>query len=141
MWKIAERLKAYEATRKKSSGKELPPAFLVIAKLRPYFTTLMGNAGFRALLARALALAGTEVKWLRQVQVTTTGTLQMPARLGRLGPEELNQGGTLLIVELLSLLVAFIGEKLTLQMIRDVWPKMPLRDLDFYEGDKNEETK
>ena len=35
--------------------------FLVCEKLRPHLAMLMGNAGFRALLSRALALAKAEV--------------------------------------------------------------------------------
>jgi hypothetical protein len=32
--------------------------------------------------------------------------------------------------------VAFIGELLTLRLVRDVWPKLPLNDLDFGKGEK-----
>jgi hypothetical protein len=32
------------------------------------------------------------------------------------------------------LLVAFIGEKLMLQMVRDVWPELSLKGLDFTKG-------
>jgi hypothetical protein len=31
---------------------------------------------------------------------------------------------------LLGLLVAFIGENLTVRLLREVWPKVPLDDLD-----------
>jgi hypothetical protein len=42
---------------------------------------------------------------------------------------------------LLGLLVAFIGETLTLRLVREVWPKAPLNELDLSEGNKNEKNK
>ena len=42
-----------------------------------------------------------------------------------------NPGIVVVVAELLGLLVAFIGEKLTLQIVSDVWPKLPLTDLNF----------
>jgi len=40
----------------------------------------------------------------------------------------------LLVAQLLGLLVAFIGENLTLRLMRDVWPKLSLEDLKFTQG-------
>jgi hypothetical protein len=51
------------------------------------------------------------------------------------------EGGVVLLAQLLGLLVAFIGENLTLRLVREVWPKVPLDDLDFGKGEKNEKTK
>jgi len=42
---------------------------------------------------------------------------------------------------LLGLLVTFVGEELTLRLVREVWPKLPLSNLDFGKGDKNEKPK
>jgi len=36
-----------------------------------------------------------------------------------------------LLAQLLGLLVTFIGEALTVRLVREVWPKVPLDDLDF----------
>ncbi|HEY5297996.1 MAG TPA: hypothetical protein VIK59_08720 [Verrucomicrobiae bacterium] len=121
----------------KAAGKKLPAAWLVVEQLRPYFTTLMGNAGFRALLARALALAAGEVPWLGAVQVQADGSLAGFEGLEPVDPEDIAEGGVVLIAQLLGLLVAFIGENLTLQMMRELWP---LNDLNFNERDKNEEA-
>jgi hypothetical protein len=41
---------------------------------------------------------------------------------------------------LLGLLVAFIGEDLTLRLVREVWPKLSLNNLDFGKGYKNEKA-
>jgi hypothetical protein len=55
-------------------------------------------------------------------------------------PDELFEGGVVLVAQLLGLLVAFIGETLTLRFVREVWPEVPLDDLDFGKGGKNEKT-
>src|SRR5665213_1491564 len=133
---LARRLIACEAGGNKAAGKKLPAAWLVVEKLRPYFTTLMGNAGFRALLARALALAAGEVPWLGAVQVQADGSLAGFEGLEPVDPADLAEGGVVLIAQLLGLLVAFIGENLTLQMMREIWPKLSLNDLNLNEGDK-----
>ena len=56
-------------------------------------------------------------------------------------PEELSEGEVVLLAQLLGLLVAFIGEKLTLRLVREVWPQVPLDDLDFGKGGKDEKTR
>jgi hypothetical protein len=92
----------------------------------------MGNGGFHALLARALALAKTEVSWLRPVHVNASGSMEGLRELQtQLSPDEFLEGRVVLLAQLLGLLVAFIGEKLTLRLMREVWPKVPLDDLDL----------
>ena len=55
--------------------------------------------------------------------------------------DEFMEGRVVLLAQLLGLLVAFIGEKLMLQMVRDVWPELLLKDLDFNKGRPNEKTR
>jgi hypothetical protein len=52
-------------------------------------------------------------------------------------PDKIFEGRVVLLAQLLGLLVAFIGEDLTLRLVREVWPKLPLNNLDFGKGDKN----
>jgi hypothetical protein len=133
---IAERLITYEARQKKSSEAKTPAAFPVPEKLRPHLATFMGNAGFRALLLRALALAGAEVPWLRAVQISPTGSLEVSEEHNaRISPKDIHESRVVLLAQLLGLMVAFIGEKLTLQLVRDVWPKLSLKDLNASKGD------
>jgi hypothetical protein len=139
---FAERLVAYETWGKKSSRTTSAVDFPVCEKLRPHLATLVGNAGFRALLSRALALAGAEVAWLRAVRVKADGALEGPEELhAQVDPKQIAEGRVALVAQLLGLLVAFIGENLTLRLVREVWPKVPLDDLDFGSGGKNEKTK
>jgi hypothetical protein len=51
-------------------------------------------------------------------------------------PEEIFEGCVVLLAQLLGLLAAFIGENLTLHLVREVWPKLSLKDLDFGKRDK-----
>ena len=145
---FAKRLIVFEARGNKSSTTRTPAAFSTPEKLRPQLATLMGDDGFRALLARALALACVEVPWLRAAQVTADGSLEGLVELQtQLGPDEFLEGGVVLLAQLLGLLVAFIGENLTVRLAREVWPKVPLNGLDLENrpknenGDKKEKTK
>ena len=97
----------------------------------------MGNTGFHALLMRALSLANTEDPSLRSVRVKADGSLEGLEELQAQGNTvEIAEGSVVLVAQLLGLLVAFIGEHLTLQMVREVWPKLSLNDLDFEKGDR-----
>jgi hypothetical protein len=137
---FAERLIAYEAKENKSAETRTPAACLVGEKLRPQLAALMGNVGFHALLSRALALANAEVPWLRAVHAKADGSFEGLDKL-ELDPQEIFEGCVVLLAQLLGLLVAFIGEHLTLRLVREVWSKLSLNNLDFSEGDKNEKTK
>ena len=71
---FAERLIAHETTRN-PPAKKTPPAFVVCEELRPHLATLMGAAGFRSLLSRALALTNAQGDWLGGVNVKADGSL------------------------------------------------------------------
>jgi hypothetical protein len=134
---FAERLVAYETRGNKSSKTTPPVAFLVSEKLRPHLATLMGNVGFSAILSRALVLANAEIPWLRAVHVKADGSFEGLDELGmQVGPAEIFEGRVVLVAQLLGLLVAFIGESLTLRLVREVWPKLPLDSVDFGKGEK-----
>ena len=139
---FSERLISYESDGDKSAGLNTPSVFQVSEKLRPHLAALMGVAGFRALLSRALVLAQEEVRWLRAVHVKSDGGLEGLEELqAQVAPEEFVEGRVVLLAQLLGLLVAFIGEKLMLQIVRDVWPELLLKDLDFNKGRPNEKTR
>ena len=74
-----------------------------------------------ALLRRALALARADLPSLRTVKVTLDGRLE--------GIEEFTphagdgvEAATAITAHLLGLMVTFIGESLTLRLMRDAWP-------------------
>jgi hypothetical protein len=121
---LARRLLTYEADAGKNSLPTESAAFRVCEKLRRPLCTLAGVAGFRSLLSRALALARAEFPSLNTLQVNADGSLNP---LTELGPQKDNglsdEGGAILIAQLLGLLLTFIGEGLTLRLVQDVWPE------------------
>lgn len=132
---LAERLIAHEAKGNKSS--KMPLAFLVDERLRPHLAALMGMAGFRALLSRALVLASAEVSWLRAVRVKPDGSLEGLGELeDRVSREEFLNSCVVLLARFFGLLVTFIGEELTVRLVREISPKLPLNDVYFGKGDK-----
>ena len=142
MRNVAQRLIAHETSGRGASGTKASAAFLIENKLRPHLAALMGSVGFSALLSRALALAGAEVPWLRAVHIQWDGSLQKLDELeSQLAPEELLEGSVVLLAQLLGLLAVFVGESLTLRLMREVWPKLPLNDLDIGKSDKHEKAK
>ncbi len=139
---VAKLLSAYEARGNKSAETKPAATFPVNDKLRPHLATLVGNAGYRALQARAIALAGAEVQWVRGLHVNAGGTLDGLEEIhAKLGADDFIKGRVALVAELLGLLVAFVGESLTLRLVQEIWPKVPLDDLDFGRGGKDEKTK
>jgi hypothetical protein len=142
MRNIAQQLIAYELKAGQFSGPKLMPGVLVCDRLRSHLVTLMGLGGFRALLSRAVMLAGTEMAWLHNLQIKTDGTFTGGEESGvKIDSKELIEGQVVLITRLLGLLVAFIGEKLTLGLVREVWPKLPVGKSNFNSEDRNEKTK
>jgi hypothetical protein len=121
---LAKRLVAAEAkVASRSTETKRPAAFLVCDRLRPHLATLMGSTGFNAFLSRALALGRSEADWLYAVALTGDG-LGLSEKAGeKVGPEVMTEGGVVLVAQLLGLLVAFVGERLTLRIVREVWPK------------------
>jgi hypothetical protein len=123
---LAQRLLAYEG------GAGVPSrlaAVRVSKKLSRPFNTLVGTAGFRSLLSRALALGNVEVAFLKAIQVNGDGNLEGFGKVkAQFSNAELAKGEVIFIAHLLGLLVTFIGEDLTLVLIQEVWPKATFGD-------------
>jgi hypothetical protein len=124
---IAERLVAYEATAEASFDANTPATFHVCEKLRRPLSNLAGTNGFRLLLSRALKLAQHDAQVLSMVQVKADGSLD---GLGKIARGEAGEAGASIITQLIGLLVTFIGERLTLRLLHDVWPDLPGFDID-----------
>jgi hypothetical protein len=136
MRSIAERLIHYESARNDAAESGNIATFPTTERLRPQLATLMGNGGFRALLARALALASADASWLRAVRVNADGALEGLEPLhARLKPAEFREGHIVLLAQLLGLLVAFIGPGLTLRLVGEIWPQLSADTVDFGNGD------
>ena len=102
----------------------------------------MGSVGFHSLFSRALVLAGSEVAWLRAVSIKADGSWEgLDEVEAPVDAEQMTEGTIILVAQLLGLLSTFIGERLTLVLVREVWPTVPLDDLDFGNGGKYEKAK
>lgn len=126
---FAECLIGYEARLNPPSQDVVPTALPVIEKLRSVLATFMGKAGYRALILRSLVLARQEVPWLGDAEVTTDGGLKNFAGLAASqDTDEAIHGSEALLRHLLDLLVAFIGELLTLRLVHGLWPVISNHD-------------
>jgi len=120
---FARQLLACEAATRDPAGAKDSRAFGASEKLRGPLGKLVGISGFRALLSRALALGGEESPVLRALHIRADGSLE-DLEAG-LDPRKLAEGEVVLIAHIAGLLVTFIGPALTLQLLRDIWPKIP----------------
>ena len=115
---LAQQLLAYEEVETSPAMLNAHPVGRVCDKLRRPLSMLVGAAGFHSLLARALILAKREAPVLGAWEVKSDGSLK--------GPDgEAVQSSAVLIAHLLGLMITFIGESLTLQLLHDVWLNLP----------------
>ncbi len=100
--------------------------FCICEKLRGSLVTLVGAAGYRSLLSRALSLAKKDAPSLEDLQVKEDGSLAWPGTL-ELQPDldKVPHDGARLVAQLLELLASFIGQSLTLLLVRESWPGAP----------------
>ena len=113
-------------------------AVQVCEKLRVPLARLAGLAGFRSLMARALALATAEVPWLGSVRLRDDGSLEGFDEAGdRRDAVASGEAGVEVVAQLLGLLVTFIGESLTLRLVRDAWPDAPLDEAGVKAGGRS----
>jgi hypothetical protein len=123
---IAQRLLAYDITQ--GTPAELPGQAVVRAceKLCGSLSRVVGVAGFRSILVRALTLARRDVPWLATVEVTGEGALAGFGEAARAqDPAVVATGGSALLTQFLGLLHLFIGEALTGRLLADGWPDTP----------------
>lgn len=126
MRNLAQRLLAVEEANRSATGAHVHEAVRVCDKLRISLTRLAGSDGFASLLRRTLALARAEVPALDRVTVKPDCSME--------GLEEVAAdpaGGGIdapvaITAHLLGLLVTFIGEPLTLRLVREAWPDASL---------------
>jgi hypothetical protein len=116
----------------------------VYEKLRQSLSAFAGVAAFESLAFRALTQAKSEAPSLWAVQVTVDGSLK---GLGEFEPQididkdlagefPVAEEGVILIARLLGLLLIFLGEALTLSLLRITWPAAALDDCNSENGRK-----
>jgi hypothetical protein len=121
---LARRLVALEASRAAIHAEIDSDVARVCEKLRIPLAKLAGQAGYHSLIARALALAKSKDPALASVQVNSDGSLT-----GLTECENRDPGAAIVVVvNLLALLITFVGEPITLGLIRDGWPDANLEN-------------
>jgi hypothetical protein len=136
---LAHRLLTYEAGSGKNSEPIDSPTLCVYQKLRQSLGEFIGLAGFYSLASRALALAKPEAPSLNTAQVSVDGALQglseIETQIG-MNKDPAGEGGVILIDRLLGLLRIFVGEALTLSLLRNAWPGEAFDDRNSVHGGK-----
>ena len=123
---LARRLLAVEAASPCATGAHVNEAVRVCEKLQISVTRFAGSDGFTSLLRRALALARADVPALQTVSLKPNGSLDVCEVLAidatNGGPEAV----VAIIAHFLGLLETFIGELLTMRLVREAWPDTSL---------------
>jgi hypothetical protein len=136
---LAHRLLTYEAGADKASEPMESPTIRVYEKLRQSLGEFVGTAGFQSLASRALTLARPETPSLGATQIAADGSLQGLSEIENqfdINKEQAGEGGIVLIARLLGLLRLFLGEALTLSLMRSAWPGEVFDDRNSAHGRK-----
>ena len=139
---LAHRLIDYEVATGKTSAPSQTATLRVYEKLRQGLGEFAGVAEFQSLASRALALVRTEAPNLSAARVAEDGSLQglgeferqMDIDKDRADESPAGEGGTILIACLLGLLLLFVGEPITLRLLRSAWPGAAFDDCSFENG-------
>lgn len=141
---FAERLILIDLKDSKSPAPKARAVFATLDRLRPSLLQIVGDLGFRAALARALASATTDVVWLRAVRIKPDGSLNgvdgidgvngLDELEAKVDPKEIAEGRVALLAEFFGLLVELIGERLVLQLVHTAMPNVSKDDLYFGKG-------
>ena len=124
---LARRLLAASQT---VSDPHVHEAVLVSDKLRISLTRFAGVDGFTSLQRRALVLARAEMPALQSITIGADGRLEGFEKLatgtGVAAAAAAAAAAAVITAHLLGLLVTFIGEPLTLTLVREAWPDTSL---------------
>ena len=123
------------------------PVLRTYEKLRHCLVSFAGVASFHSIAVRALVGAQVDVPSLCAVQITADGTLQGlsdvesqitietdQAGSQQSGEDPPGEDGAILIASILGLLLTFLGEALTLSLLRNAWPDATFDDRNSENG-------
>jgi hypothetical protein len=119
---LARRVLAIEAASQSATDAVAHEAVRVNEKVRDSVTRVAGSDGFTTLLRRALALARADVPTLETVKLKPDGSLAGLEGLAVDATNGVPEAAVAITTHLLGLLVTFIGQPLTLRLVRDAWP-------------------
>ena len=105
-----------------SALSDMHPVNGVTVKLRRALSLLLGAGGQGSLIERALTLARQECPALYAWKANADGSLEGLSGDGA-------EPSTVFIAQLLGLLMTFVGEAFTLQLLENVWPDLNWSDV------------
>jgi hypothetical protein len=117
----AKRLLASEGDSGRSSEECASAAWQVYEKLNARLAPLLGPAGVQMLFARSAKVAQTEFISLAGI-ATPGGMEKLGASLQALDPADATEVAATLFATFLDLITTFIGERLTVLVLRSAWP-------------------
>ncbi len=117
----AKRLLASEGAPWSSSEECAAAVWRVYEKLNARLSPILGSAGVQALLVRSAKLAQAEFPSLAEV-ATPEGLTRLGPCLQVLDPTIAGEAAASLFETFLELMTTFIGERLTVLVLRSAWP-------------------
>ncbi len=130
---FAGRVLAHE---ERSPRSHVTPFESACAALQRHLDRMIGLRGFHALLSRAIFLTRAEHPWLVPLRVSDQNgcALEGVAEATKAGAGEAPAGFAAVIATTITLLASFIGEDLTIRLLREAWPDVPFESNLLPEG-------
>ena len=119
---LARQVLSIEAASQRPNDVHVHEAVRVCEKLKISLTRFAGAEGWASLLRRSLALARKEFPSLNHITLNPDCSMEGLEMLATQDPRGGAEAGAAIIAQLLGLLVTFIGEPLTLRLVRESWP-------------------
>jgi hypothetical protein len=123
---LARQLLSHEADQRREPDALGAAIEQVYSKFRLRLVDLIGQTGFVALFGRALHLARHEAPILAGITIDphTSNDLMGIHDLVAAHPSDAATDFTTIVAHFIWLLVTFIGEQLSMQLIEDIWPQV-----------------
>ena len=112
---------AQEAAAATVEKSPLTPASRVYDKLHASLTPLVGDTGVQALFVRSAKLAAGDFARFATLAVLE-GWQRLRERLQARDPPLDDESAAILFGHFLSVITTFIGDRLTIQLLRSAWP-------------------
>ena len=140
----AKRLLTSEGAPWSSSEECAAAAWRVYEKLNARLAPLLGLAGVQALFVRSAKLAQAEFPTLAEI-ASPEGLTRLGPCLQALAPTIAAEAAATLFGTFLELMTTFIGERLTILVLRSAWPEIeetaPRETREISETSETRETK
>jgi hypothetical protein len=125
--RAAEVLLAHEAGEATGSADGAAVAIRACDKLHRHLARIVGDEGIRALIGRTLSVGRlTYPSAPRSDGVSVDVGATVGAYLEAQPPDLASEASVHLIATLIGLVAKFIGDGLTLRLLRELWPEIPV---------------